>query len=88
MIGLLRLVIGLLVVLTVIYWCLVFYFRAGERDRLEREWRETRPPLPMERYVENGIADYKGSLRRKLLWGVYVVPITLVVGLVWYINYA
>ena len=88
MFGLLRLAAILLIGLTVIYWCLVFYFRAGERERLEREWHETQPPLPMERFVENGIDAYKGSLRRKLLWGVYVVPITLICGLIYYVNYA
>lgn len=87
MIGLARLFIGLMIVLTIIYWCLVFYFRAGERDRLEKEWHETQPPLPMERFVENGIEEYKSSLRRKLLWGVYIVPIGLICGLVYLINF-
>ena len=88
MLGLLRLAVILLVALTVIYWCLVFYFRAGERERLEREWHATQPPMPMERYVANGIDAYKGSLRRKLLWGVYVVPIALIGTLIYLVNYA
>ncbi|KIT16473.1 hypothetical protein [Jannaschia aquimarina] len=88
MIGLARLALILLVVLTVIYWSLVFYFRAGERERLEKEWHETQPPLPMERFVEIGITEYRQSLRRKLLWGVYVVPITAICTLIYLVNYA
>ena len=88
MIGLVRLVAILLVILTVIYWCLVFYFRAGERARLEQEWHDTQPPLPMERFVRNGIDDYKESLRRKLLWGVYVVPLGAMCLLIYLVNYA
>ena len=88
MFGLLRLVVVLLVALTVIYWSLVFYLRAGERDRLEAEWERDRPPLPRHTYVEIGLRDYGGSLRRKLLWGVYIVPIALICGLIYVVNYA
>ena len=88
MFGLLRLAVILLIVLTVVYWCLVFWFRAGERARLEAEWRQEQPPLPMHTYVENGIRDYQGSLRRKLLWGVYVVPIGAICLLIYLVNYA
>lgn len=78
----------LLVVLTVIYWSLVFWFRAAERDRLEAEWEREQPPLPRHTFVENGIRDYGGSLRRKLLWGVYVVPITAICLLIYIMNFA
>lgn len=88
MIGLLRLVVILLVALTVIYWSLVFWFRAGERARLQEEWAREQPPLPEETFVENGMRDYQGSLRRKLLWGVYIVPVSLICGLIYFVNYA
>ncbi|UWQ19031.1 hypothetical protein [Jannaschia sp. M317] len=88
MLGLLRLAVVLLIGLTVIYWALVFYFRAGEKDRLEREWAETQPPLPEETFVRNGLRDYQGSLRRKLLWAVYIIPISAICTLIYYVNYA
>lgn len=88
MFGLLRLFAIFLVLLTIIYWSLVFYLRAGERDRLEAEWEAERPPLPRDRYVENGIRDYQGNLRRKLLWGVYIVPIGAICLLIYFVNYA
>ncbi|MGB3688571.1 MAG: hypothetical protein WBA02_04635 [Jannaschia helgolandensis] len=88
MFGLLRLAVVLLIVLTIVYWALVFYFRAGERDRLEAEWVAKQPPLPQHTYVENGIRDYRRSLRRKLLWGVYIVPIGAILLLIYLVNYA
>ncbi|WP_298429698.1 hypothetical protein [uncultured Jannaschia sp.] len=88
MIGLLRLAVMLLIALTVIYWALVFYFRAGERDRLEEEWQRDQPPLPRDTFVENGLRSYQGSLRRKLLWGVYILPIGAICTLIYVVNYA
>lgn len=88
MFGLLRLFVILIVLLTVIYWALVFYFRAGERDRLEAEWEAEQPPLPRHTFVDNGIRDYQRSLRRKLLWGVYIVPLGAICILIYYVNYA
>ena len=88
MLALLRLIFMLLLILTAIYWSLVLWLRAAERDRLEREWQEVRPPLPLHRFVENGMRDYRGSLRRKLLWGVYVVPLGLIALLIYLVNYA
>lgn len=88
MFGLLRLFAVLMVVLTIVYWALVFYCRAGERDRLEAEWEAEQPPLPRERFVDIGIREYQRSLRRKLLWGVYIVPIGAICTLIYFVNYA
>lgn len=88
MFGLLRLFVILLVLLTIVYWSLVFYLRAGERDRLEETWEAEQPPLPRERFVDNGMRAYQRSLRRKLLWGVYIVPIASICLLIYLVNYA
>ncbi|CUH23067.1 hypothetical protein JSE7799_00615 [Jannaschia seosinensis] len=86
MLGLLRLVVLLLILLTTVYWSLVLWFRAGERARLEAEWREEQPPLPMHTHVEIGLRDYVGDLHRKLIWGVYVVPLTAIGLLIYVLN--
>lgn len=88
MTALFKLVAVLLVGLTIIYWALVLYFRAGERARLEAEWRRERPPLPEHTFVGIGLRDYEAGLRRKLLWGVYVLPLAVICALVYYLNYA
>ena len=88
MLALLRLAGMLLVGLTVVFACLHLWFRAGERDRLEAEWEAERPPLPRHTHVEIGLAAYAPRLRRRLVWGVYIVPIVAIGALVWWLDYA
>nr|WP_299207997.1 hypothetical protein [uncultured Tateyamaria sp.] len=83
-----RLFLIAFVVLTVIYVCLSLYSRARARDRLEEEWDTGDKPGPREAYVQDGLADYNGSLRRKLILGVYIVPIFLVGLIIYLVNFA
>ncbi|MEL6465233.1 MAG: hypothetical protein AAFQ58_09715 [Pseudomonadota bacterium] len=83
-----RLFLIFFVVLTVIYVSLSFYSRARARDRLEAEWDAGDKPGPREAYVKHGLADYDGSLRRKLILGVYIVPTLLVCLIIYLVNFA
>lgn len=83
-----RLFLIAFVVLTVIYVCLSLYSRSRARDRLEAEWDAGDKPGPREAYVQDGLADYNGSLRRKLILGVYIVPIFLVGLIIYLVNFA
>ncbi|WVX47108.1 hypothetical protein ROLI_001730 [Roseobacter fucihabitans] len=88
MVALARLLVIGFVVLTIIYVCLSFYSRAVRRSKLEAEWDETRGPGNRESFVKTGLREYDGSLRRKLILGVYVVP-TIAVGLlIYFTNFA
>ncbi|MEL6619318.1 MAG: hypothetical protein AAFP16_10615 [Pseudomonadota bacterium] len=84
----LRLLIVTFVVLSVIYLALSLYSRAKARDRLEAEWDEGGVNMPREAYVREGLRDYDTSLRRKLILGVYVVPICLISLIVYLVNFA
>jgi hypothetical protein len=88
MFALLRVTVLLAIAMTIVYWCLLFYLRAGERARLEARWRAERPPLPRDRFVQIGLDDYGPTLRRRLIWAVYVVPGAVIAALVWYNNSA
>ena len=83
-----RLFLIAFVVLTVIYVSLSFYSRARARDRLEAEWDQGDKPGPRDAYVKHGLADYDGSLRRKLILGVYIVPLGLVGLIIYLVNFA
>lgn len=83
-----RLFLIAFVILTVIYISLSFYSRARARDRLEAEWDAGDKSGPREAYVQNGLADYDGSLRRRLILGVYVVPMCLVALIIYVVNFA
>ncbi|MEM8980114.1 MAG: hypothetical protein AAGD04_11565 [Pseudomonadota bacterium] len=82
-----RLIPIFLIVLTVIYVCLSLYSRAKARDRLEAQWAEDLRVGDREAFVREGMDSYQNSLRRKLIWGVYVVPILAVVGLIYVQNF-
>ena len=78
MFALARLIVIGFIVLTVVYVCLSFYSRAVRRDKLRDEWHEGPQDVPLETFVDQGLEDYDGSLRRKLILGVYVVPVGVV----------
>ena len=78
----------LFLVLTVIYVSLSFYSRARRRDKLEAEWDEGGISTPREQFVRDGLKNYDGSLRRKLILGVYIIPVCLVALTIYLVNFA
>ncbi|WP_417723086.1 hypothetical protein [Salipiger sp.] len=87
MLALLRLVIIGFVVLTAIYVALSIWSRRVRRGKLGLEWDEAQGPGAREAFVEEGLRDYDRSLRRKLILGVYVVPVCVVALIVYLTNY-
>ncbi|GAA6164389.1 hypothetical protein NBRC116590_20930 [Pelagimonas sp. KU-00592-HH] len=87
MFALLRLSVIGFIVLTVIYVCLSFYSRAVRRGKLEAEWEEEGMTGDRDAFVRAGLEDYDGSLRRKLILGVYVVPVCIVIALIYFTNF-
>ena len=80
------LVIGFLV-LSVVYICLSFYSRAVRKDKLRKEWDEEIQQGDRNAFVEAGLREYDGSLRRKLILGVYIVPLTLMSAIIYFTNF-
>lgn len=80
------LVIGFLV-LSVVYICLSLYSRSVRRDKLEREWDEEIQQGDRDAFVEAGLREYDGSLRRKLILGVYIVPLTVISVIIYLTNF-
>ena len=80
------LVIGFFV-LTIIYICLSLYSRSVRRGKLETEWDEEVKSGDREAFVQEGLDDYDGSLRRKLILGVYVIPFCLVSFIIYATNF-
>ncbi|WP_299787026.1 hypothetical protein [uncultured Marivita sp.] len=80
------LVIGFLV-LSVVYICLSLYSRAVRRDKLEKEWDEEIQQGDRDTFVEAGLREYDGSLRRKLILGVYIVPMVVISAIIYFTNF-
>ena len=76
-----------LIVLTVVYICLSLYSRSVRREKLETEWDEDGRTGDRDAFVQQGLQDYDHSLRRKLILGVYVVPILVVSAIIYLTNF-
>ena len=87
MAALARLLLILFVVLSVVYVSLSLYSRAIRRDKLEEEWDEEIRTGDREAFIREGLEEYDHSLRRKLILGVYVVPILLIGTIIYFTNY-
>ncbi|TCP61560.1 hypothetical protein EV663_10411 [Rhodovulum bhavnagarense] len=87
MIALLRFVILGFVALSVVYISLSLYSRAVRRERLKREWDQEADAGERDAFVRAGLEEYDRSLRRKLILGVYIVPITVIGTIIYVINY-
>lgn len=74
------------VALTVVFVCLFFFFRAGAVERARAEWKETQPPLPEARFVQNALGDVMPRLLKRLAIWVYAVPAALWTALIYILN--
>lgn len=73
--------------LSVIYVLVSIYSRSVRRERLEERWEAEQIGGDREEFMRAGLAEYDGSVRRKLILGVYVVPVIVIGTLIYAINY-
>ena len=83
--GFVKLVVFGLVGLTIIYLSLSVYSRSVRRGKLKAQWDEEGMTGDRDAFIQAGLKEYDGSLRRKLILGVYIVPLVLV-GVIIYMN--
>ncbi|WP_422027139.1 hypothetical protein [Roseovarius sp.] len=87
MAALAKLVVIGFIVLTVIYVCLSLYSRSVRKGKLAEWWEEEGRPGDREAYIDAGLKEYEGSLRRKLIWGVYIVPVVVISAVIYFTNF-
>lgn len=87
MFALIRLAVVGFVILSIIYVVLSLYSRSVRRRKLRAEWDEERPTTDRETFVDQGLEDYDQSLRRKLILGVYVIPVCVIGFIVYVTNF-
>lgn len=85
--GVIRLFFMAFVVLSVIYVSLSLYSRAVRKGKLETAWLEEGANGDKDAYVRAGLKDYDSSLRRRLILGVYVIPMVIVGTILYLVNY-
>ena len=76
-----RLFLIALVALSIVFVSLNLYGRAAERERLQTKWNGGDRAVPHPELIEEGLRAYDRSLKRRLVWWVYVVPLSLLAGL-------
>jgi len=76
-----------LVALTVVYLCVSWFSKSVRREKLEVEFDAGGIDGTRADFVKQGLKDYDGSLRRKLILGVYVVPIIVVGSVIYLTNF-
>ena len=88
MLPMLRLLFVLLIVQTIVYVGLSFYSRQVRRGKLAARW-DSKDVLTVDRetFIERGLKKYDNSFRRKLIWGVYIIPFTAIAVLVYVTNF-
>lgn len=87
MFALARLVVIGFLVLTVIYICLSLWSRSVRRGKLHAEWQDGGHDGSYEAFMDEGLRDYDRSLRRKLILGVYVIPVIIVSVIIYLTNF-
>ncbi|WGW04433.1 hypothetical protein [Tropicibacter oceani] len=87
MFALLQLLVVGFVVLTVVYVALSIWSRRVRRAKLINEWNDEGRIGDQDAFVQDGLQEYDESLRRKLILGVYVVPIVVIGTIIYLTNF-
>jgi len=87
MFGWIRLGVMGLIALTVVYVCASWFSKSVRREKLEIEFDAGGIEGDRAEFIKQGLKEYDGSLRRKLILGVYVVPVILVVVVNYMMNF-
>ena len=75
-------------VLSLIFIALSAYDRWAQRQRLKSEHASgTGQALSQEDYIQKGLAEYDRSWRKKLIYGVFLLPLIAIVVLIYVANY-
>ncbi len=85
--GIIRLVVFGFLALSVVYLIVTVYARSVRREELEKEFDAGGIEGSRDAFIDDGMTRYRHSLRRKLLLGVYIVPMVVVGVIIYLVNY-
>ena len=87
MIGIIRLAVFGFLFLAVIYLLVSVYSRSVRREKLENKWDDEVKEGDRDAYIKDGMKDYEGSLRKKLIVLVFIIPIAVVIAMLYITNF-
>ncbi len=85
--ALIRLLFFAFIALTIIYVSVSLYSRSMRKEKLGRQWDEDIRDGDRAAYIAAGLKEYDTSLRRRLILGVYIVPVAVVGLIIYLVNY-
>lgn len=86
-IGWLRLMAFALVGLTIVYFFVSLYSRSVRREKLEKRWVAEELEGDRDAWIEEGMREYDQGLKKKLLWLIYILPLTVAAVIAYVINW-
>ncbi len=87
MIGAIRLAVFGFLFLAVVYLLVSVYSRSIRREKLEEKWDNEIKTGDRDAYIAEGMQDYETGFRKKLIVLVIIVPILVVGGLLYAVNF-
>jgi len=88
--GLIRLVVLGFLGLSVVYLAISIFSRSIRREKLEKAWDADHPDgddmVARDAYVNEGMVEYEGGFRKKLIVLVYVIPPVFVAAILYLTN--
>lgn len=73
-----RLIVFGFIFLSVVYLLVSIYSRSIRREKLENEWDEEIKQGDRDAFINEGMKAYEGSLRKKLILLIFIVPICVI----------
>jgi len=90
--GFIRLAAMGIIVMGVAYFLVSMYSRSVRRENLENEWDENPANgdenTARDAYITKGMKDYEGSVRKKFIWLIFILPTVAVLALVYLNNFS
>lgn len=87
MIGFIKLAVFGFIGLSIIYLMMSIYSRSVRREALEKRFDAGGVDGDRDTYIAEGMARYERSLRKRLIWLVYIIPMAVMAGTIYLVNY-
>jgi hypothetical protein len=84
--GWIRLLVMALIGLTIVYFVVGIYSRSVRREKLEQRFDAGGIEGDRAVWIEEGMKAYDRGLKKRLLWLIYIVPLTAMVVTAYLVN--
>lgn len=87
MIGFIKLAVFGFIGLSIIYLIVSIYSRSVRREWLEKRFDAGGIEGDRDAFIAEGMMRYEKSLRKRLIWLVYIIPMAVMAGTIYLVNH-